>query len=49
MPLRETEPAVLARTVTVPIANYNDNQHAADENLRMQNLCDRAKNDGCAA
>jgi acetylornithine deacetylase/succinyl-diaminopimelate desuccinylase-like protein len=22
----------------VPIANYDDNQHAANENLRLQNL-----------
>lgn len=26
--------------ITLPIANYDDNQHAADENLRMQNLWD---------
>lgn len=24
----------------VPIANHDDNQHAADENLRLQNLWD---------
>ncbi|HEU5480926.1 MAG TPA: peptidase dimerization domain-containing protein, partial [Candidatus Tumulicola sp.] len=24
--------------ITLPIANYDDNQHAADENLRLQNL-----------
>ena len=29
-----------ARTVTVPIANYDDNQHTANENLRLQNLWD---------
>jgi hypothetical protein len=28
------------RTITVPIANNDDNQHAANENLRMQNLWD---------
>lgn len=27
-------------TMTVPIANYDDNQHAEDENLRLQNLWD---------
>ena len=26
--------------VSLPIANYDDNQHAADENLRIQNLWD---------
>lgn len=26
--------------ISVPIANYDDNQHAADENLRVQNLWD---------
>jgi acetylornithine deacetylase/succinyl-diaminopimelate desuccinylase-like protein len=26
--------------ITLPIANYDDNQHAANENLRMQNLWD---------
>ena len=26
--------------ITLPIANYDDNQHAADENLRVKNLWD---------
>ena len=26
--------------VTLPIANHDDNQHAPDENLRVQNLRD---------
>jgi hypothetical protein len=26
--------------ISLPIANYDDNQHAADENLRVQNLWD---------
>jgi acetylornithine deacetylase/succinyl-diaminopimelate desuccinylase-like protein len=26
--------------ISLPIANYDDNQHAADENLRLQNLWD---------
>ena len=25
-------------TITVPIANYDNNQHAENENLRLQNL-----------
>ena len=29
-----------APMITLPIANYDDNQHAADENLRVQNLWD---------
>jgi len=27
-------------TVTVPIANYDNNQHSANENIRLQNLWD---------
>jgi hypothetical protein len=34
------EPAAQTPTITVPIANYDDNQHAANENLRLQNLWD---------
>jgi acetylornithine deacetylase/succinyl-diaminopimelate desuccinylase-like protein len=30
-------------TVTVPIANYDNNQHAENENLRLQNLWDGIK------
>jgi acetylornithine deacetylase/succinyl-diaminopimelate desuccinylase-like protein len=26
--------------IVLPIANHDDNQHAADENLRLQNLWD---------
>ena len=26
--------------IGLPIANHDDNQHAADENLRLQNLWD---------
>jgi hypothetical protein len=29
------ERAAQTRTLTVPIANYDDNQHAANENLRL--------------
>jgi acetylornithine deacetylase/succinyl-diaminopimelate desuccinylase-like protein len=38
VPLGAMERAAQTRTVTVPIANYDDNQHAANENLRLQNL-----------
>ena len=32
------EQILRAPMISLPIANYDDNQHAADENLRMQNL-----------
>ncbi len=38
VPLGAMERAAQTHTVTVPIANYDDNQHAANENLRLQNL-----------
>jgi acetylornithine deacetylase/succinyl-diaminopimelate desuccinylase-like protein len=40
VPLRAMERAAQTHTITVPIANYDDNQHAANENLRLQNLWD---------
>lgn len=40
VPLGAMEHAARTRTITVPIANYDDNQHSADENLRLQNLWD---------
>jgi len=27
-----------AKTITVPIANHDNNQHAENENIRIQNL-----------
>jgi acetylornithine deacetylase/succinyl-diaminopimelate desuccinylase-like protein len=38
VPLGAMERAAQTRTITIPIANYDDNQHAANENLRLQNL-----------
>lgn len=38
VPLGAIEHAAQTHTITVPIANYDDNQHAANENLRLQNL-----------
>jgi acetylornithine deacetylase/succinyl-diaminopimelate desuccinylase-like protein len=38
VPLGAMERAGRTHTITVPIANYDDNQHAANENLRLQNL-----------
>ena len=43
VPLKAMEDAAGTRTITVPIANHDDNQHAANENLRMQNLWDGAE------
>jgi acetylornithine deacetylase/succinyl-diaminopimelate desuccinylase-like protein len=40
VPLGAMERAANTRTITVPIANYDDNQHTANENLRLQNLWD---------
>ena len=40
LPLRAMERAARTRTITVPIANHDDNQHSANENLRLQNLWD---------
>ncbi|MGD0733834.1 MAG: M20/M25/M40 family metallo-hydrolase [Terracidiphilus sp.] len=40
VPLEVMERAAHTRTITVPIANHDDNQHAANENLRLQNLWD---------
>jgi acetylornithine deacetylase/succinyl-diaminopimelate desuccinylase-like protein len=40
VPLEVMEHAAHTRTITVPIANHDDNQHAANENLRLQNLWD---------
>jgi acetylornithine deacetylase/succinyl-diaminopimelate desuccinylase-like protein len=40
VPLEAMEHAAGTKTITVPIANHDDNQHAANENLRLQNLWD---------
>ncbi|HEY7211309.1 MAG TPA: M20/M25/M40 family metallo-hydrolase [Bryobacteraceae bacterium] len=40
LPLGAIERAARTRTITVPIANHDNNQHAANENLRLQNLWD---------
>ncbi len=39
-PLDMIERALGTRTIIVPIANHDDNQHSFDENLRIQNLWD---------
>jgi acetylornithine deacetylase/succinyl-diaminopimelate desuccinylase-like protein len=40
VPLDAMERAAGTKTISVPIANHDDNQHAANENLRMQNMWD---------
>ncbi len=38
VPLEMIEKTLGTQTVTVPIANYDNNQHSANENIREQNL-----------
>jgi acetylornithine deacetylase/succinyl-diaminopimelate desuccinylase-like protein len=40
VPLEVIEKALNTHTITVPIANYDNNQHSANENIRLQNLWD---------
>ncbi len=40
VPLYAIEDILRTPTITVPIANHDNNQHAANENLRIQNLWD---------
>lgn len=40
LPLSIIGEALRVPTITVPIANYDNNQHAEDESLRIQNLWD---------
>jgi acetylornithine deacetylase/succinyl-diaminopimelate desuccinylase-like protein len=40
VPLEMIERAVGTRTITVPIANYDNNQHSFNENVRVGNLWD---------
>ena len=40
LPLSIISEALGTRTLTVPIVNHDNNQHAEDENLRLQNLWD---------
>ena len=40
LPLSIFRESLGATTVTVPIANYDNNQHAENENLRLRNLWD---------
>jgi len=40
LPLYHFDEVLRAPIITVPIVNHDNNQHAADENLRLQNLFD---------
>ena len=40
LPLSVISDALHVPTITVPIANYDNNQHAEDESIRLQNLWD---------
>jgi acetylornithine deacetylase/succinyl-diaminopimelate desuccinylase-like protein len=40
LPLSIIEETLGQPTITVPIANYDNNQHAENENIRLQNLWD---------
>ena len=40
LPLSVISEALKVPTITVPIANYDNNQHAEDESIRLQNLWD---------
>lgn len=40
LPLSIISGALGTRTITVPLVNHDNNQHAEDENLRLQNLWD---------
>lgn len=40
LPLSIITENLAAATITVPIANYDNNQHAENENIRLQNLWD---------
>lgn len=40
LPLEAIQRVTRSPMIVVPIANYDNNQHAANENLRLQNLWD---------
>jgi acetylornithine deacetylase/succinyl-diaminopimelate desuccinylase-like protein len=40
LPLYHFEEVLRTPLITVPIVNHDNNQHAANENLRLQNLFD---------
>ena len=40
LPLADVERPLGTRTIVIPIANHDDNQHSFNENIRVQNLWD---------
>jgi acetylornithine deacetylase/succinyl-diaminopimelate desuccinylase-like protein len=40
VPLGTMERAADTHTITIPIANHDNNQHSSNENIRLQNLWD---------
>ena len=40
VPLEMIVKTLDTNTITIPIANYDNNQHSANENIRLQNLWD---------
>jgi acetylornithine deacetylase/succinyl-diaminopimelate desuccinylase-like protein len=40
VPLGAMERAARTHTISIPIANYDNNQHSPNENIRLQNLWD---------
>lgn len=40
VPLGAMERAANTRTITIPIANHDNNQRSSNENIRLQNLWD---------
>jgi acetylornithine deacetylase/succinyl-diaminopimelate desuccinylase-like protein len=38
LPLYIFEKVLAAKTISVPIANHDNNQHAENENIRLRNL-----------
>ena len=40
VPLGAMERAANTHTITIPIANHDNNQHSSNENIRLQNLWD---------
>jgi hypothetical protein len=42
-PLYLFEKLLKVNTISVPIANHDNNQHAENENIRLQNLFDGSK------
>jgi len=40
LPLFLFEQDLQARTITIPVANHDNNQHAENENIRIGNLMD---------